>query len=404
MHGKINLHFNMKDKQIGLNQVVSSFCLLPKISHISDKFCQCFLMLSRYFFVTVLATLGIFVNNAVAAGVASGTVISNSATINYSVGAVIQPAITSDADSNIAGVQSTDFVVDNKINLTVIEADANFTSVVAGQLAAVTTFTVTNNGNTVQDYSLNGVSGVAGTVFGVANSFTATACITRVETDNIAGYSVADTTTFIDELAPDASRTVYVVCNIPTGIANNDQSVTQLTATTLSGGAVGLGAAVSEVNPNTQSGVEAVFADPATVASPDGTIPLQLARDATAFARDAFRVAGASVSVVKTATCSPAPADCSQAAPETIITYQLLVNVLGAGVASNLVITDSLAANLNFVTYQAGSITVNGVTKTDASDADEANYAGTTADTVTVNLGNPTAPATFNIQFKAKIK
>ncbi len=356
--------------------------------------------------LAIFITCGLFNNHSLAAGTLSGTTISNAATLDYNVDAVVQPSITSDADTATAGIQSTDFAVDNKINLTVTEADATFTSAISGQTAAVTAYIVTNNGNTTQDYGLAGTATITTTattnVFSAIDNFDATACITRVETDNLAGYTVADTEIFIDELAPDASKMVYVVCNIPTGLANGDQSVTQLTATTLSGGQAGLGTAVTEAALNTQAGVEAVFADPATIASPDGTSPLQTAGDVKGFARDAFRITGAQVNILKISTCSPAPVDCSKAAPGTIITYQLLVNVTGAGIASNVIVTDLLETN--FLTYQASSISINAVARTDATDADGVNYAISTADTVTVDLGSPVAPATFNIQFKAKIK
>ncbi|NOT15181.1 MAG: hypothetical protein HOP21_06320 [Methylotenera sp.] len=247
-----------------------------------------------------------------AAGTASGTTISNLATLSYSVGAVAQPVIGSSSTGNLVGAGTpTTFVVDNKVNLTVVEANATFTSVVPGQTAAVTQFTVTNNGNTVQDYALTGgnVSGTP-TVFTVADNFDATSCGTFVESGVTVGYQLAqDTALFIDELAADASKTVYVVCSIPNTQVNGDQAVTELTATTRAGGSAGgsVGAAISQTAGADTAGVDIVFADPATAASVDGTIPLQTARDAIGFARDAFRVASAVISVQKTVTlvCDP---------------------------------------------------------------------------------------------------
>lgn len=247
-----------------------------------------------------------------AAGTASGTTISNLATLSYSVGSVAQPNIGSSATGNLTGPgTATTFVVDNKVNLTVVEANATFTSVVPGQTAAVTQFTVTNNGNTVQDYALTGgnVSGTP-TVFTVTDNFDATACGTFVESLAVPdGYQpLLDTETFIDELLADASKTVYVVCNIPNTQVNGDQAVTQLTATTRAGGgATTLGAVISQTAGADTAGVDIVFADPATAANGSGTIPLQTARDAIGFARDAFRVASAVISVQKAVTllCDP---------------------------------------------------------------------------------------------------
>jgi hypothetical protein len=294
-----------------------------------------------------------FSQAAFAAGTASNTVISNSATLNFSVGGVAQTAVVSDGDTGTAGVQTTDFRVDNKINLTVIEANATFTSVVPGETAAVTTFTVTNNGNTVQDYSLAGTAtGLPGTIFTVADNFDATGCNTFVESGATVGYqSAADTATFIDELAADATKTVYVVCNIPITQLNGDQSNTQLTATTLAGGTAGIGAAVSQAAVNTQNGVEIVFADPATAASVDGTIPLQTARDAIGFARDAFRVVSATLAVTKTVTpvCDPFNGNVGpKNIPGAAVQYAITIANTGAADATLTSIADTLVATLAF--------------------------------------------------------
>ncbi|MGE5758252.1 MAG: hypothetical protein ACM3W8_05250, partial [Sideroxydans sp.] len=78
-------------------------------------------------------------HSAQAAGTASGTVINNSALLQCSL-------------CGASGIASgaVSFVVDNKVNATVADSDGAATSVIAGQLAAVTTFSVTNLGNTVQ--------------------------------------------------------------------------------------------------------------------------------------------------------------------------------------------------------------------------------------------------------------
>lgn len=329
---------------------------------------------------------------AFAAGTPANTSISNIVTLAYDVGGVAQPVITSNAAI---------FLVDTKVDLTVMEKDAHPTIVLPGQAATVASFTVTNQSNLVQDYALTGgniTSIPAVPVFGLADTFDATACNTFVETNGIAGYQAgADIATFIDELAPDASQDVYVVCNIPTGLVSDNQAVIELAAVAHVGGAAGLGAAMAQsVGANT-AGNDIVFADAATPANADGTLPLQIAGDATAFAHDAFRVAAAVANVIKSATCSPAPANCSEAKTGTVIAYKILVNVTGTGTATALVITDPLPAN---VSYVPNSITVDGGARTDAADADNSQFS---ANTVTVSLGNIASPATITILFKATI-
>ena len=345
---------------------------------------------------------------AFAAGTLANTPISNTATLVYDVNGVTQANITSPAAT---------FVVDNKINLTVIEKSNSPTLVTPGQLRAVTTFTVTNNGNAVQDYALTG-GNVAGTptVFGLVDNFNALACSPFVETNGIAGYQAgADTATFIDELAPDASQDVYIVCDIPAGQVSNDQAVTELTAVTRAGGTAGLGAVLTQTAAaNNPAAVDIVFADPATPANASGTTPLQTARDATGFARDAYRVAAVTAAVTKTATCSPAPLNCSQAKTGTLITYQIQVNVAGSGTASSLTITDPLPSN---VTYVPGSIRTDNVdalfhiipgltAKSDAGLDDIADFGFTLGNAITVKPGDiaiPSATQIFNITFNAKI-
>ena len=339
-----------------------------------------------------------FSQSAWAAGTLSGTTINNLATLNYSVGAVAQPAIGSSPTGNSVGAgTNTTFQVDNKINLTVIEKSNSPTLVTPSQLRAVTTFTVTNNGNAVQDYALTG-GNVAGTptVFGLVDNFNALACSPFVETNGIAGYQAgADTATFIDELAPDASQDVYIVCDIPAGQVSNDQAVTELTALTRAGGTAGLGAVLTQTAAaNNPAAVDIVFADPATPANASGTTPLQTAGDATGFARDAYRVAAVTATVTKTATCSPAPLNCSQAKTGTLITYQIQVNVAGSGTATNLIITDPLPSD---VTYVAGTLNVSPAPVS----------ATVAAGTATIDLGNvavtPATPKTFTITLNATI-
>lgn len=328
-------------------------------------------------------------NNAFALGTLANTPISNTATLAYDVNGVSQPNITSPAAT---------FLVDNKANLDV--ATSNSPTIVApAQLQAVTTFTVTNLGNAVQDYALTGGNVVgAATVFGSPDTFDALACNTFVETNGIAGYQAGvDNALFIDELAPDASKDVYVVCSIPAAIPTNQQAVTELTAVTRAGVTAGLGAVLTQsAGIDNPAVVDIVFADPVTLTNALGTVPAQTPRDATAFARNAYRVAAVVVTVNKTATCSPAaalPADsCSEAKTGTVITYQLLISVTGSGSADALVITDPLPANLTY----AGSLIV-------PPSAVSSDFGVTTPNTLTVNFGSVVAPATLTIQFNATI-
>ena len=319
----------------------------------------------------VIAAALMFSQVAWAAGTPSNTTIANQATLNFSVGGVGQPAALSDGDTVTAGVQTTDFKVDNKVNLTVVTVDAAAVAVVPGQstlgppaLPIVATFTVTNNGNTVQDYSLaaaNLSSIAANNVFPFAgpvnDTFDTGACSTFVESGATLGFQAAqDIATFIDELAIDTTKTVYVVCaTIPGTVVNGDQANVSLTATTLAGATAGIGAAVSQAAPNTQAGVEIVFADPVTVANVSGTDPGQIARDAIGVARDAFKVVSATLAVSKTVTpiCDPFNGNVSQKnIPGAAVQYAITIVNTGGAAATLTTLSDTLQlAGVNGIVF-----------------------------------------------------
>ncbi len=287
------------------------------------------------------ALLGLATQSALAAGTASGTTISNSATLSYAVGGVNQTNITS---------APVTFTVDNKVNVTVAEGNATFTTVVPGQLATVTTFTVTNNGNTTQDYALAGANIVAGqTLFTpvLTDNFDTTNVKVFVDVNNNGTYEPAtDTATFIDELAANGTKTVFVVADIPVAQVNNDVALVSLTATTADGGVVGTQgpASVQTATANT-AGVDVVFAD---AAGSD-----EIARDGKHSARDAYKVVSAIISVSKIATpiCDPFNgATNPKNIPGAAVQYAITITNTGAANATLSTVTDALNAALAFDT------------------------------------------------------
>jgi len=188
-------------------------------------------------YIAVIFLLGLVQPPAWATGTASGTTISSVSTLSYSVGDAPAAEILSSptGNSSDAGTPTT-FVVGSKINVVVAKVGGAATNVTAGQVGAVTTFSVTNNGNATQDYALstsNLANGVA--LFGGLDNLDATGCKVFVETNGVAGYQPEmDTASFIDELQQDTSKAVYVVCNIPVGQAG-DEAVIDLIASARSG-------------------------------------------------------------------------------------------------------------------------------------------------------------------------
>ncbi len=277
-------------------------------------------------------------HNALAAGTASGTVISNSATLNYDVGGIPQETSPSNAVT---------FVVDNKINLLVAETGGTLTVVTPGQTSRITTFTVTNAGNTVQDYVLAANAGISGgSLFGGTDNFDVTSCARFVESGAQPGTfdGAADTATFIDELAIDASKTVYVVCNVPVAQSNGNGNVSlvSLTATTHAGGAGGQGAVtVEDTGPDNPATVQTVFAD-SSAGDAQGD---NAARNGQHSARDGYTVVTSVINVTKSlmVLCDPFNgARNPKNIPGAIVRWTITISNTGSASATLGTISDVL--------------------------------------------------------------
>jgi uncharacterized repeat protein (TIGR01451 family) len=318
-----------------------------------------------------------------AAGTPSGTTISSSATLTYAIGA----GPTTTATSN-----TVSFVVDKKVNLLVTEVSGSVTSVSIGQTGAVTTFSVTNLGNDPQGFTLSaalalGDPATGGTPPFTTNNFSATGLQVFVDSNANGVYDAGvDTATSIATLAADVSQTVFIVGGIPGTALTGQQSVVSLTATAVIPTTM---AALSPTLGLDTPGVDVVFADGAGV--------VDSARDAKYSAYSAYLVNSVNVVITKTVTSIVDPNGTAVLMPNAVMTYQIAVVLTGSGTADNLVITDPLPANTSYV---PNSILVNSVAKTDAVDADNAEFS---ANTVTVTLGNVAAPANIVITFKATI-
>ncbi len=159
------------------------------------------------------------------------------------------------------------------------------------------------------------------------------------------GDSVVDT----GAMAADAVRNILVAVTVPPGTADGTVDTMTVTGTSVFNGAV-----------------SDIATDTTTVTAPD-------------------------VTVVK--SVNPA----GPQIPGTTLTYTIVVTNNGTANASSVVLTDNVPAN---TTYVAGSLTLNGVSKTDAGGDDEGDHNATTPGAVTVDAGVliPTATATISFQ------
>lgn len=279
---------------------------------------------------------------------ASGTDITNLATLTYAIGGTTQPTIGSSPGGNSTGAGSvTTFKVDNKVNLSVIAADNAVTSVAPGSTNQVTTFTVTNLGNTPQGYTLAGINTTGSDIAGTADTIDVSNLRVFVESGTTSGYQAGeDTATAILTLAAGTSKTVYIVANIPAGAANGVQANVSLTATTTT---VNTATPVSQTTGADTAAVDIVFADAATTELE--FVGTSAARDAQATARDAYRVASAVVTVTKTVApvCDPFNGTTNpKNIPGSFVRYTITVLNGGPTAVTLNSIADPLPATVTF--------------------------------------------------------
>ena len=309
--------------------------------------------LSTLLLAGVGATVATVPAAAQTTGTAAGTVVSNTAQATYTVNGTAQTTA-----SNAAS-----FVVDRKVNLTVVANQSAATQVNLGQTGAVTTFRVTNNTNGVQDFLLAATQVVPAGILTGTNNFVLSNLRIYVDSNGNGVYDPGvDIAGFVDELAPDATATVFVVGDVP-GQQNADRSFVGLDVIAAAGGAAGTQGAPlvpTDLNVLDQANtVDVVFADDDN----DGALGFDIARNGQGWAYAAYQVGvhTVSLSVVKSATVLSDGVSLvnPKALPGAVIQYCLTVsNATLLTPASNVSLTDVVPANTSYV---PGSIQVGGI-------------------------------------------
>ncbi len=315
---------------------------------------------------------------------AAGDTIISIATVNYAIGGV------SGTDN-----ASASFVEDRRVNFLVTEFNGgSAVPVISDMNNAVMQFSVTNTGNTVHDFLLTAANTSPNPFLTPVDNFDPLAGTMQVfvESGITPGYQLAeDTTVFIDELAVNASRVVYVVVDLPTQ-AIGDVAAVALIAQVAEGGTASVeGAAINADSngnispaglfsngstnmpvgiPNTVSDspitMETVFNDPAGLNPEDiSTDGVQdMAANGQHSDASAYQVMSP-VNILKTVTVIDTVGG-TDPHPGATLRYRLEVSVSGNTQVDNLVISDLVPAN---TTYTDGSILLNGVAQTDANDS-----------------------------------
>jgi hypothetical protein len=175
---------------------------------------------------------------AAATGTLAGQVVTNQASVSYTVNSVTQTAVVNDPKAA--------FTVDRKVNLTVSASEpiGSPKGVAPKALSQMLTYTVTNLTNDTMDFSLD-TANATGDDFDLDDG-TWVVAVDNPSAGTPGVYDAADTATSINDLASGDARKVFVFSTIPdlngTTIANDKKSGIVLTATALTSA----GAALSD--------------------------------------------------------------------------------------------------------------------------------------------------------------
>lgn len=341
----------------------------------------------------------------------AGTEVSNVASVTYTVNGASQSTTSN----------TVKFLVDRKVDFTVITDQTGPTQVNLGQAAAVTKFKVTNHTNGIQDFWLDpDQSTLSVGILTGTDDFDISTMKVFVDSNGNGVYDAdVDTQTYIDELAPEASVAVFIIGNVPTTVGIHEAQVS-LHVIAAAGGTSGTKGAVllpTDLNlGNADTVVDIVFADDDS----DGALNLgDVARNGQGRAYAAYVIGTQNVAltVTKSAlvlddgvnTLNP------KALPGATVQYCLVVrNGTALTGANSVVLSDVVPTN---TTYVPGSISVGlpggtciltGTAEDDDAD-DSAETDGFTADynsgsnTVTANVGTVAGLASVAVSFKVKI-
>ncbi len=290
---------------------------------------------------------------ALAVGTTAGTTITNQASANYSVSGSSFTENSNPTTTQVAEI----------LNITTTWQDAANITVHPSDTAQVLTFQITNTGNGSDFYTLTGLSTLAGDNFdpGLTNIYLDTNNNGVYDSDIDAVYTAGSND---PTLAADASVIIFLLNNIPGAVSDADLGNSQLTAASNTG----TGSAGTTIAGEGESGTDAVV----------GTSEGQSAQTGT------YQVSTVVVSLIKASTIAD-PFGTNEPVPGAIITYTITITVTGSGTAQALIITDAIPAN---TIYQAGTLSLGGGGLSDGADGDVGDVGGTTAGTVTVNLGD----------------
>jgi uncharacterized repeat protein (TIGR01451 family) len=303
--------------------------------------------------VTVFGLMGS--GQVLAAGAPAGVDIQNTASVNYTVGSTSATATSNTVSLKVAEILDV-----------VVTLQSGVVTVTPGAANQVLVYRVTNTGNGQENFLLALNSVLGGDDF---DPVPASPSI-YFDTDGNGTLSAADTPYVAGsndpQLNPDAFVTLLVVNNIPNGLSNGNRGLSQFSATSRTG----TGAPGTSFAGQGTGGTDAVVGTTTATANRNGE----------------YLVADIAIAANKTATVVDQFGG-ARPIPGARINYQVVVTATGTGTAVGAAFADLIPAN---TTYVPGSLKLNAVALTDASDADVGNFVAAPAAQVRVGLGNLT--------------
>ncbi len=272
--------------------------------------------------------------SAYAAGTTAGTTISNTATVNYSVASVAQAPIASNA---------AEFVVDSRVDFSIARDDSAPITARPNQTGVVATFTLSNDGNSVQSYQLQATN-ITTAVFGNNDTVADDLVLTTAWDSNGNGvYDAGDATGNPGDIVPatgSGSTTVrvFVLATIPATAANGQFASINLAVRAATAGSNGATLEVEDNGPDVAMAAQVVFAD----AGEDNleTVDSQ------------YVIESAALTVTKSVTVISDPLNNTsnpKAIPGAIVEYSIAIQNTGSVAADTLTMTDTVPASTTYV-------------------------------------------------------
>lgn len=337
----------------------------------SRWFCSRFALACLWF-----VAAGLLASTAHAKGTAAGTLIPNTATLSYVYDG---KALTASATAPVVTVAEL-------IDVLLVSRDSGLVSIRPADVDKPLTFALTNAGNGSEAFRVTRDNKVPSNQFNpIGDSIYFENGLEPGLQTSGANADVAYVSGVNDPvLKPDQSQIVYLPSSIAASSAQGGVGRVNLkvvSTTVLDAGA--LGAVAGTTLPGKgDKGSDAVL----------GPSVGQAASQA------GYVVSNLSLTVTKTVLSVMAPGNKGTLLmPGSVVTYRIVLAMVGAGSVDNFVFTDPLPAEL---TYVSGSLRVDSNPQTDAEDSDASSVV---SGVVKLSLGTVLAPFTHTVEFKAVV-